>query len=110
MRLILWRYLTIWTRSSNYDAIGIIHIGASITIGNYLLPCYVKNFQESHSKMKVQIVIDNSETIEQYVLQNQVDIGLIEGNVHSEYIKCKHFMDDELVLICSTTHPFTTLH
>lgn len=94
----------------NYEVSGIIRIGASITIGNYLLPRYVKSFQELHAKMKVQVFIDNSETIEKYVLHNQVDIGLIEGNVHSENIKSEHFMDDELVLICSTTHPFARFH
>ena len=88
----------------NFDKSGIIRIGASVTIGNYLLPQYVKVFNESHPKMKVKSIIDNSDTIEHYVLGNNIDIGLIEGTVHSEYINCEHFMNDELVLICGKNH------
>ncbi|MFZ7131833.1 MAG: LysR family transcriptional regulator [Eubacteriales bacterium] len=90
----------------NFDSIGIIRIGASITIGNYLVIKYIKAFKETHPNMAVQTIIDNSETIEQHILNNHIDIGLIEGIVHSEYIQSKHLMDDELVLICSLTHPF----
>jgi len=93
----------------NYDTTGVIRIGTSITIGNCLLVQYIKAFRETHPCMKVQAVIDNSCAIEQQVLNNHLDIGLIEGEVHSSYIVSKCFRDDELVLICSTAHPFVKL-
>lgn len=90
----------------NFDAIGIIRIGASITIGNYLLPGYVTRFKQIHPQMDVKVIIDNSEKIQQYILSNQIDIGLIEGVVHSSYIIEHKFRDDELVMICGNNHPF----
>ena len=90
----------------NFDAHGVIRVGSSITIGNYLLPNNIKAFKEMHPKMEVRVIIDNSKTIEQHILNNYIDIGLIEGIVHSPYIKSEHFMEDELVLICSNTHAF----
>ncbi len=90
----------------NFDAMGFIRIGTSITIGNYLLPNYVAEFKQTHPKMDVKVVIDNSDKIQQYVLSNQVDIGLIEGVVHSSYIVENKFGEDELVLICGNDHPF----
>lgn len=92
----------------NWDSIGVLRVGASVTIGNYLLPGYVKEFQTDHPKMKIKAVIDNSETIEECVLKNEIDLGLIEGITHSPYIESKCFMDDELVVICSPNHIWTT--
>ena len=90
----------------NFDATGIIRIGASITIGNYLLPGYITQFKQKHPQMDVKVIIDNSEKIQQYILSNQIDIGLIEGIVHSPYIVEHKFRDDELVMICGNDHPF----
>lgn len=90
----------------NFDATGIIRIGASITIGNYLLPGYITQFKQIRPQMDVKVIIDNSEKIQQYILSNQIDIGLIEGVVHSSYIIEHKFRDDELVMICGNDHPF----
>lgn len=90
----------------NFDAMGFIRIGTSITIGNYLLPGYVAQFKQTHPNMDVKVVIDNSDKIQQYVLSNQVDVGLVEGIVHSTYIVENKFRDDELVLICGNSHLF----
>lgn len=90
----------------NFDAIGIIRVGASITIGNYLLPQYVTAFKKLHPHMEVKAMIDNSDKIQQYVYKNKVDLGLIEGITHSNYIITQTFHDDELVMICSNVHPF----
>ncbi|WP_338029027.1 LysR family transcriptional regulator [Acetivibrio clariflavus] len=90
----------------NFDVTGIIRIGASITIGNYLLPGYITQFKQIHPQMYVKVIIDNSEKIQQYILSNQIDIGLIEGVVHSSYIIEHKFRDDELVMVCGNDHPF----
>ena len=90
----------------NLDGVGIIRIGTSITIGNYLLPGYVSAFKEMHPQMEVKVLIDNSDRIQQYVLSNKIDIGLIEGIVHSSYLVKYKFRDDELVPICAINHPF----
>ena len=90
----------------NWDAIGTLRIGTSITIGNYLLPNFVDEFKITHPKIKINALIDNSETIENAVLKNEIDIGFIEGFAHNPFIESRHFMDDNLVLICSPDHPF----
>lgn len=90
----------------DFDKMGVIRIGASVTIGNYLLPEYVSRFKQTHPQMEVKVIIDNSDRIQQHVLANRIDIGLIEGIVHSSYIKAEQFRDDELVLICAPQHTF----
>ena len=78
------------TEVKNFDNHGVIRIGASITIGTYLLPKYVKSFKEIY-----------------HILNNYIDIGLIEGNIHNSYIKSHHFKEDKLVLICGINHPLS---
>lgn len=90
----------------NFDVTGLIRIGASITIGNNLLPKYITEFKQMHPQMDIKVIIDNSEKIQQYILSNQIDIGLIEGIVHSSYIMEHKFRDDELVMICGNDHHF----
>lgn len=91
----------------NFDNIGIIRLGTSVTIGNYLMPGYVSEFKEMHPELEVKVTIDNSDTIEQHVLSNRIDLGLIEGIVHSPYIAGHCFRKDELVLICANAHSFS---
>lgn len=90
----------------NFDSIGVIRIGTSITIGNYLLPKYVSAFKQMRPQMDAKVIIDNSDTIQQLVLSNQLDIGLIEGIVHSSYLVAHKFAEDKLVMICANQHTF----
>lgn len=90
----------------NLDTIGILRIGSSITIGNFLLPKYITEFKKTHPHIDVNVIIDNSETIEQHVLSNKVDLALIEGIVHNKNLISYNFHNDELVLICANNHPF----
>ena len=90
----------------NFETMGVLRIGSSITIGNYLLANYIAEFKQTHPEINVKVIIDNSDAIQQRVLTNQIDIGLIEGIMHSDYIIDQKFRDDELILICANNHPF----
>ena len=91
----------------NWDSIGTLRVGTSITIGNCLLPRYVKRFNSQFPHMKVQVIIDNSQEIEKRVMSNEIDFGLIEGITRNPQIVSEKFMDDELVIICGNNHPLS---
>ncbi|MFI3283526.1 MAG: LysR family transcriptional regulator [Erysipelotrichaceae bacterium] len=90
----------------NSDQIGLFRIGSSVTIGNHLLPTYLAQLKEKHPEVEFKVFINNSTTIEKYVLENIVDIALIEGVVHNEQLIRHEFKKDELEFICSPKHPF----
>ncbi|QAA33605.1 LysR family transcriptional regulator [Clostridium manihotivorum] len=94
----------------DWDSAGILRIGSSITIGNYLLPEYIQIFKEKYPNIKMQVIIDNSEKIEQNIMANHIDFGLIEGVVHNPHINSHTFMEDELVLICGVNHPLSSFN
>ena len=88
----------------DWDNNGILRVGVSITIGNCLLPGMLKAFAENRPGIGVKIKVDNSEKIEQSVLENNIDLGLIEGLSHSSQIISGAFRDDELVLLFAPGH------
>jgi DNA-binding transcriptional LysR family regulator len=87
------------TSIKNADS-GNLRIGASITIGTFLIPDYIKEFSMRFPNLQAFVTIDSSDIIERLVLDNELDIALIEGIVHSEQLITKEFIDDELVVIC----------
>lgn len=90
----------------DFDKPGKLHIGSSITIGTSFLPGYVRNFKILYPQVEIFVTIDSSDIIEKKILQNELDFALIEGVVHLEGIMSETYMDDELMIISSTDHPF----
>ncbi len=88
----------------DWDNSATLHIGASITIGNCLLPNLLKTFAERRPDVTVKVKVDNSEKIEQSILDNHIDLGLIEVLSHSDFVTSEAFQDDELVLLCAPGH------
>ncbi len=88
----------------NLDNTGTLRIGASVTIGNCMLPGLLKNFAEKRPGVTVKVQVDNSEKIEHSVLDNRIDFGLIEGVTHNPLLISEAFWDDELVLLFAPGH------
>lgn len=88
---------------------GTLRIGTSITIGNCLLPGLLSAFKEQNPGVSVKVRVDNSKQIEQFVLENSIDLGLIEGVSHSAQLVNEAFKDDELVLLCAPGHRWAGL-
>jgi DNA-binding transcriptional LysR family regulator len=82
-----------------------LHIGASTTIGNYLLPSLVARFRDQWPSAHIDVQIGNTEDISASVGRLDVDIGLIEGPCHERGVRAEQWIEDELVIICAPTHP-----
>ena len=88
-------------KSRNWDAEGILRIGASITIGTCFLPFYVKEFQKQYPKLRIKALINQSGILEEGLLRNSIDIALMEGIPSSDALKSEEYMDDYLVPVAS---------
>ncbi|MEG1004287.1 LysR family transcriptional regulator [Clostridium sp.] len=78
---------------------GKIVIGASTTIGIYILPEIIKGFVERNKGIEISLIIENTKNIEKMILQNKIDFAFIEGKVHSEEIRYEKVWKDEIVFI-----------
>lgn len=85
--------------------------GASLTIGNYLLPRLLRHFWQQQgytlgdSVPPLQVLIANTADIINKVANFEVDIGLVEGPCHRNDIAVTQWLEDELLLVAAPTHP-----
>ncbi len=94
--------------SSAQEPTGELNIGASTTIGNYLLPLLVANFSKKYPKARIVMQVGNTEIISESLVQGQLDLALIEGPCHIDSLRQTHWRDDQLVIIAAPDHPWRT--
>jgi len=88
------------------EPVGVLKVGASTTIGNYLLPKIVGEFSARHPRAKVLLYVANTQQIEDAVERGEYDLGLTEGPSHNPSLKAQPWIDDELVVISGKNHSF----
>ncbi|WP_110929670.1 selenium metabolism-associated LysR family transcriptional regulator [Bacillus massiliglaciei] len=86
---------------------GSLKIGASFTIGEYLLPKVLGPYATKYPMVDIQIIISNTEEVVKAIRKNEVDIGLIEGETAFPDIHTNSFMEDEMILIVPPDHPLS---
>lgn len=82
-----------------------IQIGCSVSIGTCLINDILHTAEDKLPQCSFEVTVTNSSNIEQALLNNQVDIGLIEGTINNEQLIALPFCEDELVLVCGKNHP-----
>jgi DNA-binding transcriptional LysR family regulator len=90
--------------------VGSLRIGASTTIGNYLLPRLIAAFRQrlsarARSAWQPRITIANSETIAAQVAAFELDLGLIEGPCHEPNLTVQPWQEDELIIVAAANDP-----
>ena len=88
---------------------GILKIGASYTIGEYILPFVVAEFASQYPKVEIETTIANTQEIIEAVRVKHLDIALVEGEVNSSDLLYRPFMEDELILVVPSQHPLAKL-
>lgn len=83
---------------------GALTIGASRTIGEYILPYVISEFKKEYPDVDVTLEIYNTKQVEQNVLGNAIDLGLVESDVSDKSLFYQNVLDDELVLFVSSNH------
>ena len=82
-----------------------LYIGASTTIGIYLLPTLLATQAAQSKQRNPRLIIANSAATAAAVAHFEVDVGLIEGPCHEPDLIVEPWLQDELVMVCAATHP-----
>lgn len=85
-----------------------VKVGASLTIGNYVLPKLLQQFTEDatdQAQWNTEIIIDETEKICHQVSQFELDIGLVEGPCRDTSLQVFPWQSDEVVVVASPEHP-----
>jgi DNA-binding transcriptional LysR family regulator len=84
---------------------GKLAIGASTTIGIYLLPELFVRFRKSHPAIDITLEVGNSRHVLQQLADGEIDMGLIESAPDDDTWQCEIFQTDTLVAIAHPRHP-----
>ena len=88
---------------------GNLTVGASQTIGTYLMPRVLALFAQNYPQIDLKVQVNSTRLIANNVLNREIDIAVVGGEIPNELKKnltIKHFVEDELSLIISKSHPF----
>lgn len=79
---------------------GLLHIGASLTIGEYLMPEILVAFSRLYPQVDIAMDIYNTEQITDMVVEGRINLGFVEGPFKaSDIILTQLCGGDELVVI-----------
>lgn len=81
-----------------------IKIGSTITIGNCLISDIVKAIKDRHPNIEAYGYINNTQMVEERILNSELDIAIIEGEIKSPNIISIPEIEDHLVLVCGKDH------
>ncbi|MBW9155366.1 LysR family transcriptional regulator [Clostridium sp. FP2] len=82
------------------------NIGASMTIGGYVLPYLLGEHKKLYENIDILLQVNNTEEILKKLVNGKIDFAMIEGLFDKNKFKYKKFKEDELVLAVSKDHAF----
>ena len=87
------------------EIIGVLVIGASTTVAEYMLPRLLGEFQELYPNVKLRLKVSNSLGIVHMVENNDIDVGIVESTVLNKSLSVDACWKDNLVVIVEPGHP-----
>ncbi|GAC1655674.1 MAG: LysR family transcriptional regulator [Mycobacterium sp.] len=83
---------------------GLLRLGASPTVGAYLLPTLLGEFKREHPRVEIAIAIGTSADIVADVLAARLPLGLVEAPVTHQDLTIEPLGVDEMVLVVAPNH------
>jgi LysR family transcriptional regulator, low CO2-responsive transcriptional regulator len=87
---------------------GSLRVGASTTVGIYVVPIALGAFKKRHPGLQVSLEIGSRERLQAGVLNGELDVAVLSPPVKDPELECLPFMDDELVLVVPAGHRLAT--
>ncbi|WP_026508137.1 LysR family transcriptional regulator [Butyrivibrio sp. MC2013] len=84
----------------------LIHIGASVSVGEEILLPLIADFEKQHPGIRARITVNNTEYIESELLNGRLDLGLVESSILSQDLLLRPFCRDRMMAVASPDHPF----
>jgi DNA-binding transcriptional LysR family regulator len=88
---------------------GNLTVGASQTIGTYLMPRILGLFAQNYPQISLKVQVNSTRIIAKKIINREIDIAIVGGEISDDLEKSlmiQPFVSDELSLIISRSHPF----
>jgi DNA-binding transcriptional LysR family regulator len=87
------------------DFSGKLSIGATQTIGNYVVPYIISSFKKQFPKVKIFLYVENTEQILKKLMNFEIDLAFVEGVVELSDVDIFPWMKDEIVVFSAPNYP-----
>jgi DNA-binding transcriptional LysR family regulator len=87
---------------------GVLMIGASTTIAEYMLPVLLGDFKTQYPDVIIRLRVSNTDGIVSMVESNVIDLGVVEAPVTNKQLAVELCRKDQLVAIVPPGHPLAT--
>ncbi|MEW5756649.1 MAG: LysR family transcriptional regulator [Pseudomonadota bacterium] len=87
------------------DISGVLLIGASTTIAEYMLPALLGDFKRMYPDVGLRLKVSNTDGIVSMVENNVIDLGVVEAPVANKNLAVELCRMDKLVVIVPHGHP-----
>jgi DNA-binding transcriptional LysR family regulator len=86
------------------DISGVLILGASTTIAEYMLPALLGDFKAKYPDITIRLKVANTDGIVSQVENNAIDLGVVEAPVNNKNLVVEECRTDHLVLIVPPAH------
>ena len=82
-----------------------LHLAASLTVGNHLMPDLLAELSVRHPGSHLRLSLKNTEHVIEDLLAYRIDMGFVEGLVQDERLQCFFWQPDRLCVFVHAGHP-----
>ena len=83
------------------------HVSMAVlpSVATRLLPEVVNRFSQEYPGISVHMADDNSRTVQQSILRNEIDFGIAGGSIKHNDLEYRPLIQDRVELVCHKDHP-----
>lgn len=84
----------------------LLNVGASYTLGEYVMPSAIHAYSQSYENTSVRLTIQNTPNILDLLEDQEIDIAFVEGEIDNDRLNKEIVAKDEIVLVTAPSHPW----
>ncbi|PIB29410.1 hypothetical protein BFP77_06180 [Maribacter sp. 4U21] len=85
---------------------GQLTIGSSTSLSIYVLPKIISKYIEKFPSINIRLINRNNDSILKALFGREIDLAITEGHSNNRQVHSEHFMDDEIIAICSAKNEY----
>jgi LysR family transcriptional regulator, transcriptional activator of the cysJI operon len=85
---------------------GYLRLGASPTVGDYILPRLLGQFCKLYPDIRYSLQIGNNQQVYKQLKEGNIELAFLAGNLPGKSLNALRVFEDEMILIVSSRHPW----
>lgn len=82
-----------------------VRVGVNASYGRSILPGWIDDFSRQNPQIPWKLMVNNSRVIEQKLLSNELDFGIMDEPENRESLQTEVLLDDRMAVVCAKDFP-----